>query len=109
MQGRDSGCVQHTHFGLWTGSYIGRTGPSTACFRDFPVFARPGSWFESDLGHMFSHAGFGSRGMEVAWSACFFDYEVVGWDSVFEGHSLDVDARVVEEIDLVGICGFVGD
>jgi hypothetical protein len=39
------------HFGPRTGSYWGRTGPDSACFRGSPVFARVGIQFESHLGH----------------------------------------------------------
>jgi hypothetical protein len=48
------GCVQSTHFGLRIGSYWGRIGPDSGCFRGSPVFAGEGMQFESHLGHVFS-------------------------------------------------------
>ena len=54
LEGWKSGCGHCPHFGLRTGSYIGRTGPDSACFRDFPVFVRAGMQSESHLGHVFS-------------------------------------------------------
>lgn len=45
------GCGQCPHFAPRTGWYGGRTGPDSACFRGFPVFARAGMQFESHLGH----------------------------------------------------------
>ena len=36
------------------GSYVGRIGPDSACFRGSPVFAGEGMQFESHLGHVFS-------------------------------------------------------
>ena len=49
-----SACGQCPHFGLRIGSYMGRIGPDSACFRGRPVFARAGMQFESHLGHVFS-------------------------------------------------------
>jgi hypothetical protein len=48
------GCGQCPHFRLRTGSYWGRIGPDSVCFRGSPVFARAGMRFESHLGHVFS-------------------------------------------------------
>jgi len=48
------GCVHCAHFGLLIGAYVGRIGPDSACFREFPVFAGEGMQFESHLGHVFS-------------------------------------------------------
>ena len=48
------GCGQCPHIWLRAGPYIGRIGPDSACFRDFPVVAGPGVRFESHLGHVFS-------------------------------------------------------
>jgi death-on-curing protein len=42
------------HSGLRIGSDVGRFGSDSACFREFPVFARPGRQFESHLGHSVS-------------------------------------------------------
>jgi len=47
------GCGQCPHIWLRAGPYIGRIGPDSACFRDFPVVAGPGVRFESHLGHVF--------------------------------------------------------
>ena len=47
-------CGQCPHFWIRIGSYIGRTGPDSVCFRDFPVFTRAGMRFESHLGHSVS-------------------------------------------------------
>ena len=44
-------CVQHTHFSLRIGSYMGWIGPDCLCFLEFPVFSRAGMRFESHLGH----------------------------------------------------------
>jgi hypothetical protein len=44
-------CAQCAHLSPRTGSYRGRIGPDSACFRDFPVFAGEGMQFESHLGH----------------------------------------------------------
>jgi hypothetical protein len=44
-------CVQSARFGLRIGSYVGRIGRDSACFREFPVFTREGMQFESHLGH----------------------------------------------------------
>ena len=46
-------CVQSTHIVLRIGSYVGRAGPDSACFRGSPVFAGEGMQFESHLGHVF--------------------------------------------------------
>ncbi len=48
------GCGHCPHFGLRIGSYWGRIGPDSACFRGSPVFARAGMQFESHLGHSVS-------------------------------------------------------
>jgi hypothetical protein len=45
------GCGQCPHFGSRTGSYVGRFGPDSACFRGSPGFAGAGMQFESHLGH----------------------------------------------------------
>jgi hypothetical protein len=45
------GCAQCARPGLRIGSYICRTGPDSACFREFPVYTRAGMQFESHLGH----------------------------------------------------------
>ena len=58
------GCGQCPHIWLRTGPYIGRIGPDSACFREFPVFARAGMRFESHLGHGVS------AGQQGFW--CFF-------------------------------------
>jgi hypothetical protein len=42
---------QCPHSGLRIGSYWGRIGPDSACFRRSPVLARAGMQFESHLGH----------------------------------------------------------
>jgi hypothetical protein len=47
----NSGCVHCPHFGCRTGSYWGRIGPDSACFRGSPAFAGEGMQFESHLGH----------------------------------------------------------
>jgi hypothetical protein len=49
--GRKRGCAPCAHFGLRTGAYCGRIESDWRCFRDVPVFARPGTRFESHLGH----------------------------------------------------------
>lgn len=54
-----SACGQCPHFGRRIGSYVGRIGPDSACFRGPPVFAGAGIPFESHLGHSVS-AGQGS-------------------------------------------------
>jgi hypothetical protein len=47
------GCAHCAHFASRTGSYKGRIGPDSTCFRDFPTFAGAGMQFESHLGHVF--------------------------------------------------------
>ena len=52
---------QCPHFTLGTGSYSRRTASDCLCFREFPVFARAGTRFESHLGHSVSA---GQTGLE---------------------------------------------
>ncbi len=54
FEAANGGGGQCPHFWLRTGSYIGRTGSYSVCFREFPVFARAGMRFESHLGHSVS-------------------------------------------------------
>jgi hypothetical protein len=49
--GEKWGCGQCPHFGCLTGLYWCRTGPDSACSGGSPVFAGPGTRFESHLGH----------------------------------------------------------
>jgi hypothetical protein len=48
------GCAQCAHPRCRTQPYRGRTGPYSACFREFLVFPGPGTRFESHLGHSVS-------------------------------------------------------
>lgn len=46
-------CGHCPRFGCRTGSYMGRIGPNSACFPEFPMIAGAGMQFESHLGHVF--------------------------------------------------------